>query len=107
MSAQQSIAELEALFDRELAIDRRAAAEVAYALAWRHRSEYTGSGCPLDNAKAWATRAIELLDSLPSSTMEHVASTRASVGGVSLPELLHANVVRERLADVLRPELET
>jgi hypothetical protein len=49
----------------------------------------------------WATHAIELLDELPSETVDQVASTRMSVGGVPLPELLHSGVVRERLGDVL------
>jgi hypothetical protein len=82
--------------------NRRAAAETAYALAWRHWSEYVGWGNPFDNAKAWAERAIELLDALPSQTVEQVASTRAYVGGISIPDLLHSGVVRERLADLVR-----
>lgn len=102
MDPEQTIAELEAVFEHEVATDRRAAAETAYALAWRHRSEYVGVGHPFDNAKVWAERAIELLDALPSETLDQVASNRASVGGVPLPELLHSGVVRERLADILR-----
>ncbi len=99
-----SIAELEAAFAREVASDKRAAAETAYALAWRHRSEYVGKGDPRDNARAWAMRAIELLDALPSDTVNQVACTRQWVGGVPLPDLLHSGVVRERLADVLRSD---
>lgn len=99
---QQSIAELEAAFEREVATDKRAAAETAYALAWRHRSEYVGERHPFDNARMWAERAIELLDALPSDTVDQVASTRASVGGVPIPDLLHSGVVRERLADIFR-----
>jgi hypothetical protein len=102
MGPEQSIAELEAAFEREVTSDKRAAAEIAYALAWRHRSEYVGKGHPFDNARAWAERAIDLLDALPSETIEQVASNRTSVGGVPLPDLLHSGVVRERLADVLR-----
>ncbi|MFC5100202.1 hypothetical protein [Kibdelosporangium philippinense] len=49
-------------------------------------------------------RSIELLDELPADTVEQVASTRMSVGGVDLPELLHSGVVRERLADLLQSE---
>jgi hypothetical protein len=58
-------------------------------------------GRQFDLAGVWATHAIHLLEELPSETLEQVASTRMSVGGVPLPELLHAGVVRERLADVL------
>jgi hypothetical protein len=54
-----------------------------------------------DLAKLWAQRAITLLDALPAETVADVAITRQSVGGVPIPDLLHAGVVRERLGDVL------
>jgi len=81
--------------------DKRAAAETAYALAFRYRNEDVDGERRFDLAGVWATYAIELLDELPSETLEQVASTRMAVGGVPLPELLHAGVVRERLTDVL------
>ncbi|WP_216213789.1 hypothetical protein [Amycolatopsis aidingensis] len=93
--------ELHAAFDREVTTDKRAAAETAYALAFRYRNEDVGGARHFDLAKVWANRAIELLDELPSARLDQVASTRMSVGGVPLPEFLHADVVRERLADVL------
>jgi hypothetical protein len=102
VESERSIAELEAAFEREVMTDRRVAAETAYALAWRHRCEYVGRGHPFENARAWAGRAIELLDSLPSDSVDQVASGRAWVGGVAIPDLLHSGVVRERLCDVLR-----
>lgn len=98
-----SLEQLEATFENEVATDTRAAAETAYALACRYATEYVGRDRrPFDIAKKWALRAIDLLDSLPSETVDQVASTRMSVGSVELPELLHSGVVRERLADVLR-----
>jgi hypothetical protein len=98
-----SVAELEAAFDREISTNKRAAAETAYALAYRYRTEYVSTDRPqIEVAKEWAQRSIELLDSLPSDTIEQVVSTRPSVGGVSLPDLLHSGVVRDRLADLLR-----
>ena len=98
-----SVVELEAAFHREAVEDRRVAAETAYALACRYQTEYVeGVRSPFDIARKWALRSIELLDSLPSDTVEQVACTRQSVGGVPLPALLHSGVVRERLADVLR-----
>lgn len=98
-----SLAQLEATFEHELSTDTRAAAETAYALACRYATEYVGGDRrPFDIAKDWAMRAIELLDSLPSDTVDQVASTRLSVGGVELPDLLHSGVVRARLSDVLR-----
>lgn len=98
----RSIAELEAAFKHEVTTDSRLAAETAYALAWRHRWEWVGAGHPFENARRWAERAIALLDALPSDSVGQVASVRQSVGGVSIPDLLHSGVVRERLGDVLR-----
>jgi hypothetical protein len=96
------VAELEAAFDREVNTSTRAAAETAYALAHRYRTEYVQTNRPqVEVAKEWARRSIELLDSLPSDTVEQVASTRQAVGGVPLPDLLHSGVVRDRLADLL------
>jgi hypothetical protein len=100
-----SLEELEAAFAREIVTDRRAAAETAYALACRYRTEgRCGDRHPFTVAKAWAERSIEILDELPSQSIDQVTSTRMSVGGVDLPELLHSGVVRERLADLLHSE---
>lgn len=93
--------ELEAAFNREIATDTRAAAETAYALAFRYRNADVGGHRRFDLAKLWAERSIELLDTLPSVAVADVASTRQSVGGIDIPDLLHAGVVRERLSDVL------
>lgn len=93
--------ELRAAFDHELATNTLAAAETAYALAFRYRNEDVQGQRRFDLARKWATRSIELLDSLPSATLTDVASTRVCVGGVEVPDLLHTDVVRERLGDVL------
>jgi hypothetical protein len=101
---RESVADLELAFHQEILTDKRTAAETAYALAWRYRTEYVDCvQSPFEAARKWALRSIELLDMLPAATVEQVISTRMSVGGVDLPELLHADVVRERLADLLRP----
>lgn len=96
-----SLEELEATFDREVVSHKRAAAETAYAFAFRYRNEDVNGSRRFDIAQTWAMRSIELLDSLPSDTVEQVASTRSSVGGVPTPGLLHSGVIRERLGDVL------
>lgn len=96
-----SLQDLRTAFEHEVTADKRAAAETAYALAFRYRNQDVEGERRFDLAKTWATRAVELLDSLPSENLDQIASTRASVGGVDLPGLLHAGVVRERLADVL------
>jgi len=100
----ENVASLEALelaFDRELVMNKRAAAETAYALAFRYRNEDVGGRRRFDLAKIWATRSIELLDLLPSDKIGEMSSTRQLVGGIPIPDLLHTGVVRQRLGDVL------
>lgn len=98
-----SLEELEATFEHELLTDKWAAAETAYALACRHRTE---SGerdrRSFGAAKEWAVCAINILDDLPAEYLAQVTTTRTSVGGIDLPDPLRPGVVRERLADVLR-----
>lgn len=96
-----SIDELQKMFTAEKKIDKRAAAETAYALAFRYRDEDVHDARRFDLAGEWARRAITLLDELPANSPSDVASTRVSVGGVPIPGLLHSGVVRERLGDVL------
>lgn len=100
-AAVASIDELQAQFEHELSTNTRAAAETAYALASRYRNEDVGGRRRFDIAKTWALRAIGLLNDLPSATVEQVASTRLEVGGVPIPNLLHSDVVRNRLDDLL------
>lgn len=99
--SRASLAKLRAAFDAESVTDKRAAAETAYALAFRYRDEDVDGTRQFDTAGEWARRAIALLDSLPSGSLTDVASTRDSVDGVPIPSLLHSDVVRERLGDVL------
>jgi hypothetical protein len=93
---ETSLAELEAAYDHELKTDRWAAAETAYALAVRYRRAWEP-----DKAGEWARKAIDLLNELPSESPDQVATTRVSVGGVVLPDFLHADLVRSRHADVM------
>lgn len=93
--------DLVAAFEHEVVTNKRAAAETAYALAFRYRDEDVDGRRRFDLAMEWASRAVELLDGLPADTLDDVASTRQSVGGVPIPGLLHSGVARERLADVL------
>jgi hypothetical protein len=76
--------------------DDRAAAEYAYALAVRLREIGLVS-----EARRFAGECLEFAERLRSNTLDDVASTRASVGGVPLPEHFHDGVVRSRLADLL------
>lgn len=47
-------------------------------------------------ASEYARKAVALLESLPSATIDQVTSTRTTVGGVLIPELVHGDVVRSR-----------
>lgn len=93
--------ELEAAYLKEALIDKRAAAEIAYALACRYRNQDVGGHRRFDLARDWANRAVDILDSLPSETLSDVASAYNLIGSIPIPSLLHSDVVRERLADVL------
>lgn len=96
-----SLEALELAFDRELVTNKRAAAETAYALAFRYRNEDVGGRRRFDLAKVWAMRSIDLLDLLPADALGEVSGTRQSVGGIPIPDFLHTGVVRQRLGDVL------
>ncbi|XVV05226.1 hypothetical protein ACQPW3_07485 [Actinosynnema sp. CA-248983] len=96
-----SLEELQLSFNREVVEDKRAAAETAYALAFRYRNEDVDGRRRFDLAKIWATRSMDLLESLPSDTLADVGAGRIAVGGIPIPEMLHSGVVRNRLADVL------
>jgi hypothetical protein len=90
-----------AQYEREIDADPRAASETAYALAFRYRDHDVDGERRFDLAKRWALCAINLLDKLPADTLQDVVSTRQTIAGVPIPELLHGGVVEERLADVL------
>jgi hypothetical protein len=83
--------ELESVFQRELATDRWAATETAYALAVRHRDlgDWPAS-------REWVQRCLRLLEGFPGETEEEAATNRTSVGGVPLPTYLHSGVVEKR-----------
>lgn len=76
--------------------DDRTVAETAYALAVRLRDEGD-----LAQAQICARESLHAAERLPSSTLEDVVSTKREVGGVPLPDLLHAGVVRVRLEGLL------
>ena len=83
--------ELESAFQLELATDRWAAAETSYALALllRDSGEWDGS-------RAWVAKCLELLEGLPTDSLDEVTPRRHTVGGIPLPNYLHEGVVRER-----------
>ncbi|MGQ4490088.1 hypothetical protein ACN6LM_000519 [Streptomyces sp. SAS_281] len=90
-----SVQELESVFQQELATDRWAAAETAYALASRHRD-----AGDWEKSREWVAQTLRLLEGFPDETEEQVATKRTSVGGVDLPTYLHEGVVRSRFGDL-------
>ncbi|MCE7080114.1 hypothetical protein [Streptomyces sp. ST2-7A] len=89
-----SAEELEAGFQRELATDRWAAAESAYALAVVHRDSGDWPA-----SREWVRQCLRLLEGFPGETMEDVATRRTNVGGIPLPAYLHDGVIRERFGE--------
>src|SRR5689334_15534099 len=83
--------QLQSEFAQQLQLGQaRHAAETAYALASLYRVTDVHDRRDWATAGVWARRCIALLQSLPSRTLNEVASERTSVGGVLLPELFHA-----------------
>jgi hypothetical protein len=92
-----SIDELRKKFEEEVYYcDDRAAAEYAYVLAVRLRSQGDR-----DEAQKYARESLRFAERLPSSSLDDVSSPRLSLGGVPLPERFHDGVVRNRLQDLL------
>jgi hypothetical protein len=92
-----SVGELKEQFERECYFaDDRAAAEYAYVLAVRLRSD----GNTVE-ARRYAKESLRYAERLPSSSLDDVASSRISLAGVPMPEIFHDGVVRSRLRDLL------
>ncbi|XVV11777.1 hypothetical protein ACQP2X_44290 [Actinoplanes sp. CA-131856] len=92
-----SLSDVRKQYEEELYFqDDRASAEYAYALAVRLREIGLFS-----EARRFAGECLEIAERLPANTLDDVVSTKASVGGVPLPEHFHDGVVRSRLADLL------
>ncbi|MFC9228316.1 hypothetical protein ACFTZI_05000 [Streptomyces decoyicus] len=90
-----SVQELETGFQQELATDRWAAAETAYALASRFRD-----ASDWEKSREWVKQCLQLLEGFPADTEDQVATQRTSVGGIDLPNYLHEGVVRSRFGDL-------
>ncbi|GAB7049101.1 hypothetical protein [Catenuloplanes indicus] len=76
--------------------DDRAAAEYAFALAVRLRSEGQ-----IPEARGYAWECLKLIEALPPRSLDEAISDRQIIAGVPMPDYFHAGVVRSRLADLL------
>lgn len=73
-------------------VDPRNAAEYAYVLAQLHKR--AGNN---DEAIRYGREAIALFDKCRMETMEECAARNVVIEGVALPDLIHQDVVRDRL----------
>lgn len=92
-----TINELEKRYSKESKDDKRNAAETAYAIAIL--SKEAGD---LKKAKKYAENAISIFKELNIQGLEDAAARNNVIGGVVIPELIHENVVKDRLKDVLK-----
>ncbi len=90
------IEKLERKFNEEYEIDKRDAAELAYAIAILARENGN-----LEKARAYALKAIEIFESFQIQTIDEAAARNNIIEGVAIPELIHEDVIRERFKDIL------
>lgn len=87
-----SRASLEQDFARIKETDPRNAAEHAYVLAMLHKR--AGDN---EQAVRFGKEALTLFDKCRMETMEDCAARNVVLEGVALPDLIHQDVVRDRL----------
>lgn len=83
---------LQQKFNSLKGVDPRNAAEHAYALAML--SKHDGNN---DQAVKFGNEAIALFNKCNMDTMENCASRNTTIEGVVIPDLIHQDVVRDRL----------
>ena len=87
-----TIAALEQTINSLREVDTRNAAEYAYVIAMLHKR--AGNN---DEAVRYGREAIALFDKCQMETMEECAARNVVIEGVALPDLIHQDVVRDRL----------
>lgn len=87
-----TIAALEQTINSLREVDTRNAAEYAYVIAMLHKR--AGNN---DEAVRYGREAIALFDKCRMETMEECAARNVVIEGVALPDLIHQDVVRDRL----------
>ena len=76
-----------------LEMDRRQAAEYAFAIAMNCARQTDRI-----SFEVWARMCLELLKQCDTETLEAAACLHAEIGGVLIPELFHEGTVRQRFA---------
>ncbi|NTU66984.1 MAG: hypothetical protein HGB08_03610 [Candidatus Moranbacteria bacterium] len=92
----RQIDDIESAYENALVTDPRDAAELAYVIAMQSmNSGDTGK------AEAYAQKCLELFERLDPQTIEECAARNVVVNGIALPDLIHADLVRERFEKLL------
>lgn len=87
-----NIPNIEDVYEKMKVSDPRKAAEIAYVIAMKAKAEGDN-----DKAAKFGRESVRIFDELNVQTMEECASYYTVVNGISLPDLIHSDVVKNRL----------
>ena len=74
----------------------RRAAELAYVIAAIAKKEGN-----IDKALTYGKESVSLFDGLKIETQEECAAMFVTVNGIALPDLIHSDVVKDRLRPLI------
>lgn len=86
---------LEMDFNNLKDVDPRKAAEVAYVLAKLHLDDGD-----IEKATHFGQESIQLFDGCKMETLKDCVALHTVLEGVAIPEIIHQDVVRNRLSDL-------
>lgn len=86
-------------FGKEIDIDRRNAAEYAYAIAL-----IAAEAKNEELAAEFAIKAIELFENVGIETLEDAIARNHFIEDISIPDLIHEDVVKARFSHILQEE---
>lgn len=92
MNLPETIEELEDQLDQIVERSVRDAAEVAFALASHYFQKKD-----LEKGRSFAQRSIELFDQCSMNTPEECLARHSIIGGVHMPDMIHAGFIKFRL----------
>ena len=87
-----NILNIEDVYEKMKMSDPRKAAEIAYVIAMKAKAEDKS-----DKATKFGRESVRLFDELNVQTMEECAAFYTVINGISLPDLIHSDVVKNRL----------
>ena len=89
------IANIEQEFGKMKTEDPRKAAELAYVIA-----KTAKDAGDTEKAAQFGKESVALFDELNVQTQEECAARYVTVNGIALPDLIHSDVVRDRLKPI-------